>query len=177
MVEAGPDAIDKLVGRLGLEYHRPSGKKAGLEDSDLGLVEVVVGEGARIENRSALSLKLTYRHGITLLGVSRQGKKFRDRVRKLEIRAGDVLLLLGPRERLPEMASWLGCLPLAERGLQLIQRDKAWLAVGSFALAILLASFGVLGLPVALAMVAVFFVLSGIVPLRQLSGPASASWP
>ena len=175
VVEAGPDAIDKMAGKLGLEYHRPSGDKGAFENSDLGLVEVVVSEGARIERRTAQSLKLTYRHGVTLLGVSRQGRKFRDRVRKLEIRAGDVLLLLGPSERLPEIVSWLGCLPLAERGLQLIQRDKAWLAVGVFALAILLASIGVLSLPLALGIVAVFFVVSGIVPIRQLYD--SVEWP
>jgi hypothetical protein len=34
------------------------------------------------------------------LGISRQGKKVRERVRKLEIKAGDVLLLLGPDEQL-----------------------------------------------------------------------------
>jgi di/tricarboxylate transporter len=175
VVEAGPEAIEKLVGKLALEYHRPGAEKRTFENTDLGLVEVVVAEGARIEKRSALSLKLPYRHGVTLLGVSRQGRKFRDRVRKLEVRAGDVLLLLGPSERLPEFVNWLGCLPLAERGLQLIQRDKAWLAVGTFALAIVLASLGVLDLPVALALVAVFMVLSGIVPLRQLYD--SIEWP
>jgi len=175
VVEAGPEAIDKLVGLLGLEYRRSDGEKRTFENTDLGLVEVVVSENARIEHRSALSLRLLYRHGVTLLGVSRQGRKFRDSVRKLELRAGDVLLLLGPNERLPEIVSWLGCLPLAERGLQLIQRDKAWLAVGVFAFAILLASVGVLSLPVALALVAVFMVLSGIVPLRQLY--ESIEWP
>ena len=175
VIEAGPDTIDKLAGKLGLEYHRPSGEKGPFENSDLGLVEVVVSEGARIEGRTALSLKLTYRHGVTLLGVSRQGKKFRDRVRKLTIRAGDVLLLLGPNERLPEITAWLGCLPLAERGLQVVQRDKAWIAVGVFAGAITLASLGVIGLVVALAAVAVFMVVSGIVPLRQLY--ESVEWP
>jgi di/tricarboxylate transporter len=175
VIKAGPEAIEKLVGKLALEFHRPGGEKRTFENTDLGLIEVVVSEGARIENRSALSLKLLYRHGVTLLGVSRQGRKFRDRVRKLEIRAGDVLLLLGPSERLPEIVNWLGCLPLAERGLQLVQRDKAWLAVGAFASAIVLASLGVLSLPVALALVAVFMVLSGIVPLRQLY--ESVEWP
>ncbi len=175
VVEAGPEAIERLVGKLGLEYHRPTGDKQTFESGDLGLMEVVVSEGARIEKRSALSLQLLYRYGVTLLGVSRQGRKFRDSVRKLELRAGDVLLLLGPNERLPEIASWLGCLPLAERGLQLIQRNKAGMAVSVFALAILLASLGVLNLAVALALVAVFMVLSGIVPLRQLYD--SVEWP
>ena len=132
-------------------------------------------DGARMVGRSALSLRLLHRHGVTLLGVSRQGRRFADRVRKLEIREGDVLLLLGPTERLPEIASWLGCLPLAERGLQVIQREKAWLAVGIFTAAVALASFGVVYLPVALACAAALMVLLKIVPLRQLY--ESVEWP
>ncbi len=102
------------------------------------------------------------------MGVSRQGRRFSDRVRKLEIQAGDILLLLGPSERLPEVTSWLACLPLAERGLQVIKRDQIRLTVGVFAVAVTLASFGVLYLPVALACAAALMVLFNVVPLRQL---------
>ena len=175
VLEAGPEAIDKLVGALKLAYvgaDRPDGALVG---ADLGFVEVVVPEGARIEGRTALSLKLLYRHGINLLGVSRQGAQFRDRVRRLTILPGDVLLLLGPTERLPDITQWLGCLPLAERGLQVIRRDKATLAVTIFGVAILLASLGVLYLPVALAGAAALMVLTEIVPLRQVY--ESIEWP
>jgi len=142
---------------------------------DLTLIEVVVPESARIERRTALSLRLSSRHGVTLLGVSRQGRRFAERVRKLEIRAGDVLLLLGPSERLPEVASWLGTLPLAERGLQVTQRGRAWLAIAIFSTAVLLAGLGALALPVALAGAATLFVFLRIVPPRQLY--TSIEWP
>ena len=39
---------------------------------DFTLLEVVVREGARIDGRSAHSLRLLTRRGVTLLGVSRQ---------------------------------------------------------------------------------------------------------
>ena len=69
--------------------------------------EVVVPQGARIEDRSAQSLRLQNRYGVTLLGVSRQGKRFRDRVRGLTISAGDILLLYGPTDRLLRCYCWL----------------------------------------------------------------------
>jgi di/tricarboxylate transporter len=175
VLEASPGGIDKMVGALGLEYAGQDRKRGVLDGEDLGLMEVVVPQGARIERRSAQSLQLLYRHGVNLLGVSRQGTRFRDRVRKLEIQAGDILLLLGPMERLPAVANWLGCLPLAERGLQVVQWDKAGLAVGIFAGAIGLASFGLLDLPVALAGVAALYVLLNILPLRQVY--ESVAWP
>jgi len=175
VVEAHPDRIDKLVGALGLEYLRSTTEKRTLAGEDMSLLEVVIPEGARIEGRSALSLRLLYRHGVTLLGVSRSGKRFAERVRKLAIRAGDVLLLLGPSERLREIAEWLGGLPLAERGLQVVQRQKAWPTIGIFSVAVLLASVGVLYLPVALAAAVGLLVLLNIVPLRQVYD--AVEWP
>ena len=175
VVEAAPDALDKLVGALKLEITSSDMAKAMLDGEDIAMVEVVVPEGALIEGRSALTLGLLYRHAVTLLGVSRQGQRFTDRVRRLRIEAGDVLLFLGPSERMGEITSWLGTLPLAERGLQVIQREKAGLAVAIFAIAVLLASFGILYLPIALAGAAVLMVLFNIVPLRQIY--ESVEWP
>jgi len=168
VLEANPDSIEKLVGALGLSYVKAAETDRIFGGDDLSLAEAVVPDGARIAGRSALSLRLLSRYGITLLGISRQGRRFRDRVRRRQIQPGDVLLLLGPSEQLPQIITWLGCLPLAERGLQVTQRRKAGLAVGIFAVAIVVASVGVLDLPIALAGAAALLVLFGIVPLRQL---------
>jgi len=169
VLKAAPGGIEGVVGALKLKY---AGKRTAedgvLASSDTALLEVVVPQGARIEGRSARSLRLMYRHGVTLLGVSRRGKRFAKRVQELEILAGDILLLLGNNDELEDISNWLGCLPLAERGLQVTQRKKAGLAVLIFASAVLLASFGVLYLPVALGIAVVLMVLSGIIPVRQI---------
>jgi di/tricarboxylate transporter len=175
VVEASPQAIEELAGSFGLEYLGSEKYSGTLDTTDMGLVEVVVPQGSRIDGRSALSLRLLYRHSVSLLGVSRRGRPFRERVRKLTIQAGDILLLYGPTERLDEITEWLDCLPLAERGLQVIQRDKAGLAIGIFAAAIALASAGILYLPIALALTCVLMALLNIVPLRQFY--ESVEWP
>jgi di/tricarboxylate transporter len=174
VIEADADAIDSFVGALKLEYVG-SEKHETLTGEGLSLMEVVIPEGASIEGRSALAMRLMHRHGVLLLGVSRQGKRFHERVRKLIIKEGDVLLLLGQNETLTDIASWIGGLPLKERELQVAQRQKASLAVGLFATAIALASFGVLHLPTALAAVCVLFVLTNIVPVREIY--TSIEWP
>lgn len=169
VLKAAPGGIEGIVGALKLQYAGEKNTKNGvLSSNDVALLEVVVPQGARIEGRSARSLRLMYRHGVTLLGVSRRGKRFAHRVQELEILAGDILLLLGNNDELDDISNWLGCLPLAERGLQLTQRKKAGLAVLIFASAVLLASFGVLYLPVALGVAVVLMVLSGIIPVRQV---------
>ncbi len=169
VLKAAPDGIEGFVGALGLKYARRNNMEGGVFTiDDASLLEVVVPEGARIEERSAHSLRLMYRQGVTLLGVSRQGKQISQRVQELEIKAGDILLLLGSSEQLEDIANWLGCLPLAQRGLQVTQRKKAGLAVLIFGAAVLLASIGVLYLPIALGIAVVLMVLTGIIPVRHL---------
>jgi di/tricarboxylate transporter len=175
VVEALPEAMDKLVGELKLDYQRKGKETGPLGSDDMSLVEVVVPGGALIEGRTAHAMRLQYRHGVTLLGLSRMGRQFRQRVRNLPILAGDVLLLYGPREVLPVISNWIGALPLAGHNLELVQRQKAWIAAGIFATAIALASFGVLYLPVALAAVVAVYVLLNIIPARQVY--ESVEWP
>ncbi|MCH2571782.1 MAG: anion permease [Planctomycetes bacterium] len=174
IIEGGVEAMDTFIGVMGLK-HSGEERHGGLVSETLTLIEAVVPVGAKIEKRSALEMRLAYRQGVTLLGVSRQGRPFRARVRKLRIRAGDILLLLGPEERMQEVVDWLGCLPLADRGLRLMQRHKSWAAMSVFAAAILLASLGIFYLPVVLAMTAVVYVLYGLVPLSQLY--KCVEWP
>ncbi len=175
VVDAAPEAMDKFVGALKLDYSSKGKDTSPLSSEDMSLWEVVVPEGARIEGRTAAGLQLQYRHGVVLLGVSRQGRQFRDRVRHLEIREGDVLLLYGASDMLSEISYWLGTLPLAGRSLDLIQRHKAWLAVGIFASAIAVASFGLVYLPVALAAVVASYVMFNIVQARHVYD--SIEWP
>lgn len=175
VVDAAPEALDKFVGTLKLDYSSKGGDANPLSEEDVSLLEVVVPDGARITGRTAQSLQLQYRHGITLLGVSRQGKKFRERVRSLQIKEGDVLLLYGANDMLSEISNWLGTLPLAGRNLDLIQRQKAWLAVGLFATAIAAASAGLVYLPIALAAVVASYVMFNIVQARHVYD--SIEWP
>jgi di/tricarboxylate transporter len=175
VIQAGPEAIEKFAGTHGLDFADSDKVGELLKGDDLELVEVVVPEGARIEHRSAATLRLAERFSVHLLGVSRQGQRLRERVRRLTVRAGDVLLLLGPSEELGEAVQRLGCLPLAKRGLQLLQREKAGLAVVVFAAAIALASFGLVYLPIALAGVVAVYAFAGIVPPRELYD--SVEWP
>jgi len=173
VLETSPESLEEAIGTLGLEY---VGRGQGmLADDELTLLEVVVQEGSSLAGRSALDARLLYRHRVALVGVSRQGARIREHVRKLALRPGDVLLLLGEEERLVDVARRLSLLPLADRGQRIIQRNKAWPAVGLFAGAIVAASLGLVYLPIALGVVVAAYALLGIVPLRELY--ASIEWP
>ncbi|MBT5708803.1 MAG: SLC13 family permease, partial [Verrucomicrobia bacterium] len=172
-IKASPESLEKFVGLVGLEYARKLGEKGAAP----GLVfkEVVVPDSARIARRSATSIRLLSRRGVTLVGVSRQGKRITDRVRRMEILPGDVLLLLGDAETIEETILWTGCLPLAGTDVAVLQRGKGAMAAGIFGAAVLLASFGIVYLPVALAAAVVVLIVAGIVPIRKLYD--SVEWP
>jgi di/tricarboxylate transporter len=173
VIEASPESLDEALGALQLEY---VGKSEGvLEDGDLDFAEVVVPETSRLAGRSAVSLRLLYRYRVALVGVSRAGKRFHENVRKLELQPGDVLLLLGPEERLNDVTGQLGLLPLADRGQRVIQRHRVWQAVAIFVAAIAAASVGLVYLPVALGCVVATYVLLNIVPLREVY--TAIEWP
>ena len=173
VVEANPESIEDLLGHMKLEY--VGAGSTLLQEEHLNLSEVVVPEGSKLEGRTTASLRFRYRYRVALVGVSRRGTRFRDNVRKLAIKAGDVLLLLGSAERLSDLAVRLGLLPLMDRGQQVLQRDKAWIAVSIFAAAIVAASFGVIYLPVALGCVVALYALLNIVPIRTVY--ESVEWP
>ncbi len=169
-----PVAIEHFVGAAGLEYIGAD-KKTSVTATPLAIMEVVVPAGSRIEGRSANSVRLLYRKGVTLIGISRKGKRIEERVTRVDIKAGDILLLLGHEHQLPDVIDWMGCLPLAERGLQVFDRKKAWAAIGAFLLAVTVASIGLAYLPMALAAVVVIYAALRIVPLSQLY--EAVEWP
>ncbi len=173
VVEASPDSLDEALGSLGLEYVG-KGRKS-FEDDDIQFSEAIVQESSAIAGRSAVSMRLLYRYRVALVGVSRQGRRFREHVRKLTLKPGDVLLLLGSEERIADVMARLGLLPLADRGQRVLQRDKIWLAAGAFAVAIVAAGAGIVYLPIALGCVAAAYVALKIVPIREVYD--SIEWP
>jgi len=166
LLEAAPEALEKLLKDWGLEAagadsdeKRPSG---------LSLSEAVVPSRSRLLGRTVASLMLRRRYDVNLVAVSRASEPFRGRLRSFRFRTGDVVLLEGDAENLPEAIAELGLLPLAERDLRVGRPRRALLASGIFVLAITLAALGVLGLPVALGGAALAMILVGLVPVREM---------
>ncbi len=176
VIEANPEALDEFrISTKMILGDKEAAEQSTAAGEGQSLMEVVVQEDSRIAGKTAISVGLLWRHGVNLLGISRGGKRIKQRVRRTRVQAGDILLLLGPSEELPEVASWLGALPLAERGLAVTQDNKTWIAVGIFVAAIAASSFGLIYLPIALGCVVALYVLSGIVPIREVYD--NISWP
>lgn len=140
--------------------------KSRLTGDEVETVEAVVSPGCSMLHRTAREVDLRARHGVNLLAISRSNENLRTPVGTTPLKAGDVLLLQGHHKRLPKALSNLGCLPLAEREINLEPRNIV-LGVGIFSVALVTASLNVLSVPVAMTAAAAAMVIVGLVSLHE----------
>ncbi|WP_397542324.1 SLC13 family permease [Roseovarius salis] len=176
VLEAKPDALDEFRSRLSLAFSdKEREERLKAEGAGLDIIEVVVPQSSRLVGKTAQKVGLHWRQHSVLMGVSRQGRKITSQVRNTTIEAGDILLLLVPKATGRDVTEWLGCLPLADRGLTVTQDNKTWLAIGAFAAAVTAAATGIVYLPVALGIVVMVYVLTRIIPANELYN--QIEWP
>jgi di/tricarboxylate transporter len=176
VLEAAPEALDEFRATLDLAFSDAARQEKLTAAGDgLDVIEVVVTEDSRLVGRTAQAIGLAWRQSTVLMGISRQGKRIQKQVRKTEVEPGDILLLLCPRDQGSDVAEWLGCLPLAARGLSVTANDKTWQAIGLFGAAVAAASFGLIYLPVALGLVVCAYVLAKILPIAEIYD--HVEWP
>lgn len=175
VMEAAPEALDEFRAALNLDFSDNKREELLSANDGLTKIEVVVTDTSRLVGKTADTIGLSWRQRTVLMGLSRNGKPVRTQMRKTVIQTGDILLLLAPSETATDVTEWLGCLPLADRGVTVTANSKVWLAIGLFGGAVALASFGLIYLPIALGFVVVAYVLAKIVPLSELY--THIEWP
>jgi di/tricarboxylate transporter len=176
LIEAGPEAIEKARKALDLAPTSRR-KKPGLflGGADIAVMETVIQPSSSLIGQTRDTASIRRRFGVNILAISREGTPIRNRLRNFPFRAGDVILLEGDAEILPEAAVAYDCLPLASRSVTLGRIERAGLAAFIFATGIALAALGWIALPLAFALAALAMVLTNIVPLRNLYD--SIDWP
>lgn len=142
-------------------------KKKGVDTEGLELVEAVVRTDSMMINRTVSQLRLHNQFGLHLVAVARDGGRLKQRLHDIRFRAGDVLLLQGGISDISESLATLGCLPLANRNLNLGQPRLMMVSIAIFAAAILVMLFDLLPAAVALSTAALVSLLVGVLPLRE----------
>jgi len=176
LVESDADELKIFLDDTGFKLgeEKKLGEEA-LSSEDMGIVEAVIKTDSRLIGRTARSVNMRWRYGVNLVGVARHGAQLHKRLGRVRFQPGDVLLIQGPREVLPEVLSTMGCLPLAERGLRLAHTRRIVLSVAIFGSAILAVAAGLLPVQIAVVLAAVAMVMGGILNLREVY--TSIDWP
>lgn len=161
IIRADPTYLKKLVGQSGVDFvGREDFDPGDLRSDEVGVIEAVVQPGSRLEGRSTDRMRLRRRYGVNLLAIAREGVPFRHRLEQVRFVAGDVLLLHGETEALPDVVREIGCLPLAPRALSLTAQRRMWLPIAIFAVALALAAFGVMPVQVAFGLAVVVLIVA-----------------
>jgi len=167
VVEADPETLQAVIDAPGIELtgERQLDAKQLISD-DITLTEVVVKSGSLLERRTAAQLSLHSRFGVNLLAVSHQGRKMTTRLGRVRFKAGDVLLLQGDAEAMPDVLYRLGCLPIRERQFR-GRRSPALFPAVVFGLGLAVSALGLLEVQIALVSAALIVVLTRHLRVRE----------
>ena len=179
IIEADPEELAAFVVNTGFELTGSADAQSEisqtLDPANVSIVEAIVTPGSLAQDRNARGLQLHSEYGLNLLGVSRRGQRFVSRLRHINFRLGDVLLLQGQEEAVQTALPRLGLLPLAERELRIGQRRRLLFPIAVFATALLLTSFGLLSVQVSFVAAVVVLLLTRIVSLQEAY--EAIDWP
>jgi di/tricarboxylate transporter len=139
------------------------------------LRELAILPGSTIVGRSADDMKLRTRYAINLLAVSRAGRAPRTRLRTLELKSGDLLLVQGASDAVSGFVNDTGCVPLGVRDLRIPDTRMAIIAGAIMLGAIGIVALGLLPAAVAFALGVLASMVLRTVPLRQVY--TAIDWP
>ena len=122
-----------------------------------GMAEVVLLPGSRLVGQTLRELKLRKRFGIEVLGIQRRGKTLHERLMKERLQIGDQLLIHGDPQTIASLENDDSFRIISDTIEAPVDTKKAPLALGIFALTIVLASTNILPLAVA-TMVGTFLI-------------------
>lgn len=176
IVQSSPDVVKSLVAREKLELAANQEiEDEDAEAGDMATVEAIVSANSPMLGLNAEQMRLRQRHRVNLLAVTRASGAARGQLRQHVFHVGDVIVLQGQESALPATLSDLGCLPLADRNLELERTEKGLVSVAILAVAIALMLAHVVPVEVAFFGAAVGVILTNQITLKNayaaLEGP------
>ena len=179
LLQGEPAALERAVARSDLELEgesRASRTEAKNEQNDeIGVIEAVIGPNSLLIGQAAGRIALHERFNVNLLAISRSGQRFTERLRDIELRSGDVIVLQGVLAHMPAQLRALGCLPLAARQLRLGSVRRGLIPIAVLIAAMVLAGTGTLSVGIAFFGAGVLTILLGSLTLREAY--ETVEWP
>jgi len=155
---------------------RPVDAEHPLKAEDQQIAEVVVIEGSRFQGRTLSGLRFADRYGLIILALHRAGKdreKISDEIGDVRLRAGDVLLVQGPREKIAGLKKGDEFLVL-DATTDLPFARKAPLALIIMVGIVVTAALGILPIAISAPCGALLMVLTGCLDWRDATSALSA---
>jgi di/tricarboxylate transporter len=177
LLEGEPAALERVVARGGLELAGTSeeDKKEGSDEDTVGVVEGVITGDSILIGANMTEIDVRERYNANVLAISRSGERITQRLRSVRFQAGDVVVMQGRFDLLPDTLKELGILPLAERDVGLGRDRRRWVPAVILAFTVVAVAFKILPIAFAFFTAAVALVLTKSLTLRETY--ESVEWP
>jgi di/tricarboxylate transporter len=168
VVQGRAQQIARVKGAPGIEMRadlHPSA--ADLTSDNVKLVEVMTLPNSDLLGRTLKEINFRRRYGVTAIGLYRDGEPLASKVGQIRLRLGDVLLVQGRKDAIALLSNLTELEVLEDVTHFIFNRTKSLLAIGLFAVAILVGSLRLMPLDFAILTAALLIVLSGCIPWRD----------
>lgn len=114
---------------------------AELSEGEEKIAEILILSNSRLIGSTLKDLRFRQRYNSTVLGIRRGEEVIRDRLGKVPLRFGDLLLVQAPKESFIGLQTTRELLVLEEKNLENLRQNKAWIALAIIFGVIMVAAF------------------------------------
>ncbi|EAZ90850.1 SLC13 family permease [Crocosphaera chwakensis] len=140
------------------------------KENEEKIAEVLVLSNSRLIGSTLKDLRFRQRYNGTILAIRRGEELVRERLGKVPIKFGDLLLIQAPKESFIGLQTTRELLVLEERDLDTLRTDKAWIALSIILGVILIAAFNILSILVSSLVGVILMVITGCLKPGEIYG-------
>ncbi|NCJ07442.1 TRAP transporter large permease subunit [Synechococcales cyanobacterium C] len=175
LVRGSREELLKVQNEQGLEllpmvkFNRET-MEAEINSGETQLAEVLILANANLIGSTLKDLRFRQRYNATVLAIRRGEEMVRERLGKLPLKFGDLLLVQGPRESFLGLQTSRDLLVMEQRELESLRHDKAGVAIAIALGVILTAAFNWMPILVSSLAGVILMVLTGCLKPGELYG-------
>ncbi|MGF1496048.1 MAG: SLC13 family permease [Elainellaceae cyanobacterium] len=178
LVRGGKECLLQIKAERGLEIvpdmkfcqETASDLESELQSEEDGIAEVLILSNSRLNGSTLKELRFRQRYNATVLAIRRGQELIRERLGKVPLRFGDLLLVQGPRESFLGLQTSRELLVLEQRDIETLRQDKAWVAIAIVLGVVLAAALNLTPIMVSALTGVVLMVLTGCLKPGELYG-------
>ncbi len=144
--------------------------EAELSSGEEKIAEVLILSNSRLIGSTLKDLRFRQRYNVTVLAIKRGQELVRDRLGKVRLRFGDLLLVQGPKQSFIGLQTTRELLVLELRDLETLRQDKAWISLAIISGVVIIAALGIKPILVTALAGIVLMVLTGCLKPGEIYG-------
>lgn len=134
------------------------------------VAEVLILSNSRLMGSTLKDLRFRQRYNATVIAIRRGEELLRERLGKVRLRFGDLLLVQGPKESFIGLQTTRELLVLEERDIETLRQNKAYIAIAIVFGVVILAAFNILPILVSSLVGVILMIFTGCLKPGEIYG-------